>query len=85
MLPLESSTVRVTLLIPISLQSKLDWLNEIDWIAQLSVLPLLTAATVVDTVEPTNDKLRLPGIHKATGSTVSKTDTCTVQLSRLPL
>ena len=80
-LPLESVTVRTVVFDPTSEQLKVDWLKVMLSIAQLSLLLLLTAATVVETVAPTKNKLMGPATQLATGATVSTTVICEVQES----
>src|SRR5438552_3767671 len=84
LLPLLSVTVRVTVLTPTLVQSKLVWLRLRLAMPQASVLPLLICAgSIVPWPLASNSTLRF--WQTATGGTESSTVTVAVQVELLPL
>src|SRR5216683_1455616 len=84
LLPLLSVTVRVTVLTPTLVQSKLVWLRLRLAMPQASVLPLLICAgSMVPWPLASNSTLRF--WQRATGGTESTTVTVAVQVELLPL
>ncbi len=82
-LPLTSVTVKTSVFAPTSAQTKLVWLSGKLAIAQLSELPLLTAAAVVEPL-PVLFSCTVTFWQTAIGGTVSRMVTMAEQVEELP-